>query len=126
MLMSLEKHRSNLKEYHAIFERGIAPEDAEMLGALCLNLGVMLTDGAGDDKEQRSVGMGYFQLALDVYQFLARMTSMNKYRELFYEAFDRLMPMAEEDGNEELVLQLQMRLLKFAKLRDLMFRTIPK
>lgn len=123
--MSLEKDRIKLNEYRTIFQNGITPEDADMLGAICLNTGIMLTDGAGYDKEQLNVGMSYFQLALDVYQFLARATSMNKYRQLFYEAFDRLMPLAEEDGNEELLLQLQMRLLKFAKLRDLMFRNIP-
>lgn len=124
--MSLEKDRIKLNEYRTIFQNGITPEDADILGAVCLNTGVMLTDGAGDDKEQRSVGISYFQLALDVYQFLARITSLNKYRELFYESFDRLMRLAEKDGNEELVLQLEMRLLKFAKLRDLMFRTIPE
>lgn len=115
--MSLEKDRIKLNEYRTIFQNGITPEDADMLGAVCLNTGVMLTDGAGDDKEQRSVGIGYLQLALDVYQFLARITSMNKYRVLF-----RLMPLAEEDGDEELLLQLEMKLLKFSKLRDLMFR----
>lgn len=117
--MNLEKDRIKLNEYRDFFARGITPEDADMLGAVCLNTGVMLTDGAGDDKEQRRMGMDYLQLALDVYQFAAQSTSMNKYRQLFYEAFDRLMPLAEEDNNEELLLHLQMRLLKFAKLRDL-------
>lgn len=117
--MNLEKDRIKLNEYRDFFACGITPEDADMLGGVCLNTGVMLTDGAGDDKEQRRMGMDYLQLALDVYQFAAQSTSMNKYRQLFYEAFDRLMPLAEEDDNEELLLQLQMRLLKFAKLRDL-------
>lgn len=118
-MMNLEKDRIKLNEYRTIFQNDITPEDADMLGAICLNTGIMLTDGAGYDKEQRNIGMSYLQLALDVYQFAAWSTSMNKYRQLFYEAFDRLMPLAEEDDNEELLLQLQMKLLKFAKLRDI-------